>query len=271
MSVKQMALVWELDLPSTEKFVLLKLADCADDRGRNAFPSVDRIGAECGLARRSVQRMLAKLRELGLIEVDQGALFDKPTIYTIRTDRGAKLAPLDIGGANDAVGGRQIEQEGAPHDRPIRHDPSVQQPSVQKKSGLSPEWLREAWNSHRGKLKECRELTPVVRQNARMRLRELPDPEAWIAIIHAIAASVWCNGGNPTQWAADFEHLVKRGTWEKARAGKYENRPARGGDARKQIRDSNAKQVASQGFYKPDLDAIHDDDDPPREALGVAH
>ena len=281
MSVKQMALVWDLDLPSTEKLVLLKLADCADDRGRNSFPSVDRIGAECGLARRSVQRMLSKLRDLQLIEVEQGALFDRPTTYRIRPDRGAKLAPLDIGGAIDADGGRQIEHEGAPHDRPIRHDPSVQDPSVvpnkaeaAKTAGLTPEWLREAWNARRGTLPECRELSPVLRQNARMRLKELREPEAWVEIIATIAASAFCNGQNDRGWRSDFGHLVQRGTWEKARAGRYAARPttpARGGDMRRQVRDANVKQVASQGFYKPNLDDIPDDDEPPREASGATH
>jgi hypothetical protein len=39
-SVRVSARVWELDLPPSEKLVLLKLADFADDGGGNAWPSV---------------------------------------------------------------------------------------------------------------------------------------------------------------------------------------------------------------------------------------
>ena len=265
-SVKQMALVWDLDLPSTEKLVLLKLADCADDAGANAYPGVQTLGDCCGLSRRAVQYVLRKLEEAGLIEVQKRAVFDHSTVYRIHTERGAKIAPLDIGGANDDVGGRNLRHEGAHDVRPIRPDPSMIHP-VQKKSTLTPEWLQGEWNARRGKLDECRELTPVLRQNARMRLKELRDAEAWLEVIGTIAASAFCNGENDRSWRSDFAHLVQRGTWEKARAGKYANRaPRTGGDIRQRTRDANVKQVAGQGMYIPT-----DDDDTPHDAAPVAH
>ncbi len=69
MSVKVMTWVWDLDLDTYPKFVLLKLGDCADDAGGNAFPSVLTIAHKCGLGERTVQRILKDLTESGVLVV----------------------------------------------------------------------------------------------------------------------------------------------------------------------------------------------------------
>ena len=69
MSVKVMTWVWALDLESYSKFVLLKLADCADDEGGNSYPSVRTVAHICGLSERTVQRILKRFTESGVIEV----------------------------------------------------------------------------------------------------------------------------------------------------------------------------------------------------------
>jgi hypothetical protein len=48
MSSKMVGLVWDADLPRTEKYVLLALADHADHDGENIFPSNDRIAWKTG-------------------------------------------------------------------------------------------------------------------------------------------------------------------------------------------------------------------------------
>ncbi len=85
--------VWRLRLSATEKLVMLKLADCADDDGRNAFPGRERIALETGLAERSVVRALRSLEAQGLISIQ--AHHDRarhlPTTYTLHPERGRKL------------------------------------------------------------------------------------------------------------------------------------------------------------------------------------
>lgn len=83
MSVKVMSLVWGWSLPATEKLVALKLADCADDRGGNAWPAVATIATDCGLSRRGAQKVLDRLRERGCIEVQAAATNRKSTTYRI--------------------------------------------------------------------------------------------------------------------------------------------------------------------------------------------
>lgn len=66
MSVKAMTWVWSLALKSNQKFVLLALADHADDEGR-CWPSIEKLAVKCGISRSAVNEHLKTLVHLGLI------------------------------------------------------------------------------------------------------------------------------------------------------------------------------------------------------------
>lgn len=66
-----MAKVWRCGLPSGDKFVLLALADHANDEGGDVFPSVDLIAEKVTGSRRTVQRALGRLRRIGLLHVER--------------------------------------------------------------------------------------------------------------------------------------------------------------------------------------------------------
>lgn len=55
-----MSLVWELDLPDSEKLVLLALADCANDEGY-CWPSIETIKKKCSKSERTVQNCIRTL------------------------------------------------------------------------------------------------------------------------------------------------------------------------------------------------------------------
>lgn len=93
MSVKVMGEVWDLDLPATEKFVLLAMADHAHDDGTHVYPSVAKICRKTSMSERAVRGILKKLRERGLLIVQKKATRYTPTIYRIPT-RGADFAGL---------------------------------------------------------------------------------------------------------------------------------------------------------------------------------
>lgn len=63
-SIKIMTLAWQTQLPSTEKLVLLALADNANDEGQ-CFPSVPTLVAKCGMGERTVQGVISRLRDDG--------------------------------------------------------------------------------------------------------------------------------------------------------------------------------------------------------------
>jgi len=109
LSVKWMAAVFELDLPSSHKLVLLVLADHADNDGRNAWPSVSLISKKTSLSERTVRASLVSLRDSKQISIEKGATWDRPNSYRLNFLTGANTAPLPgatiAPGANERIGG----------------------------------------------------------------------------------------------------------------------------------------------------------------------
>ena len=72
MSIHYISQAWNTPVSSlAAKLVLLKLADNASDEGK-AWPHIDTIAAETGLARSSVFRALDELEQSGLVERHRG-------------------------------------------------------------------------------------------------------------------------------------------------------------------------------------------------------
>jgi hypothetical protein len=93
MSAKQMGRVWDLELPNAQQSVLLALADHAEHDGTKVYPSVGRIAWKTGYSCRQVKRIIATLREAGLIEVLAEARRHRPTEYQLRLDAGRMKPP----------------------------------------------------------------------------------------------------------------------------------------------------------------------------------
>jgi DNA-binding transcriptional regulator YhcF (GntR family) len=71
MSIKLMTAVWDRqDLSSTQKLVLLSLADWANDEGL-CWPSIDRLAIKTSMAGRSVQRIIRDLESMGFVRRDE--------------------------------------------------------------------------------------------------------------------------------------------------------------------------------------------------------
>lgn len=62
------AMCWALKQPgkTAEKFLLIVIANYADENGQ-AWPSVERLCADTGMSRATVQRSLRKLEKSGLL------------------------------------------------------------------------------------------------------------------------------------------------------------------------------------------------------------
>ena len=90
MSVKLIGLVLETDLPSSEKLLLLVLADAASEEGV-CWPRQSVLAARSSLSDRSVRRILDDLRELGLVDWEQRGL-TRSNLYRIDVDGLSALA-----------------------------------------------------------------------------------------------------------------------------------------------------------------------------------
>lgn len=85
MSFQAMAKAVEIKLPTHEKFVLIMLANYADESGK-CWPSVETLCSDTGMSRAAVHKALAKLVKRGLVE--RAKRFKKniqtTSIYVIR-------------------------------------------------------------------------------------------------------------------------------------------------------------------------------------------
>ena len=71
MSIKLMSAVWERDdLTSTQKLVLLALADWANDEGL-CWPSIDRVAVKASLTSRGVQKTIRALEEMQFLRKEE--------------------------------------------------------------------------------------------------------------------------------------------------------------------------------------------------------
>lgn len=67
MSITLMAATWNLDIPSTEKMVLMCLADYANDEGENCWPAVATLARKCSKGDRTIQGAIKWLAQAGYL------------------------------------------------------------------------------------------------------------------------------------------------------------------------------------------------------------
>lgn len=91
-----MAWAFEQDIPSGPKFVLVALCNRANEDTGECWPGLSTVAKNCGMGRRTVERHIQALAELGLIAItaratDSGG--QTSNLYRIISDGVAKLAP----------------------------------------------------------------------------------------------------------------------------------------------------------------------------------
>ncbi len=125
MSVKVMTLVWSLDLPDSQKIVLLALADSANDEG-HCWPSMASLAKKCSKGERTVQGVIRELVEAG--HLTRREVMGKGCNYTVHPRR--DCAPAETAPPQPL---RATPAETAPHPR-SRCAQTVKEPSKNRKS-----------------------------------------------------------------------------------------------------------------------------------------
>ncbi|MES2782936.1 MAG: helix-turn-helix domain-containing protein [Pseudomonadota bacterium] len=93
MSIKLMTAAWDMDIPSTEKMVLLCLCDYADENGKSCYPSIATLAKRTSKNARTVQRALRWLEKSKICDSHERA--GTSTNYTLNLDafvRGDKMS-----------------------------------------------------------------------------------------------------------------------------------------------------------------------------------
>lgn len=93
-----MTLVWDADLPATDKLVLLAMADFCDDDGKHCFPSCETIMRKTNLSERKIRGVWADYRKKELLIIAQRATKHNPTHYAFSLP---KLQAVQLPGVHE--------------------------------------------------------------------------------------------------------------------------------------------------------------------------
>lgn len=126
-----MSWVWDHSpVGGTERLVLLAIADCADDAGANAWPSVATLARKVRLDERTVQRVIRRLVDGGHLAVSASAGGRSSNRYTViirEEPAAAPAGPADGSGVQnrtpDGIDGGEYphpRQDATPGDLPPR-------------------------------------------------------------------------------------------------------------------------------------------------------
>lgn len=221
MSIKLMSAAWDLDIPASEKMVLLALCDRADDNGESCFLSVGAIARKCSKSERSIQGAIRRLRDTGFLTFDERT--GRTNLYHLNPRKictPAEIAPpqkTTKTPAEIAGGGAEVADDTLLN----RNDPSkVKSASADT---LTIEEVAEDWNAMAASigLPIVRKLTKVRRRQFKVRLREYPDIEDWQRAFKTIRDTPWMHGRNDREWRADFDFLLQAKSFTRLSEGAY--------------------------------------------------
>lgn len=193
MSVRVMTAVWSMDLPDSDKLVLLALADCANDEG-HCWPSVRSLTIKCSKSERTIQGSIKRL-------VDEGHLIrrevpGKGCNYTVLPRSScapAKNAPPQ--------GTTQTPADSA--DKPSSNRQSEAKASSQR--------VVDAWDAmaDRHGLAKLRVLDASRRQMLRLRLKEHGEA-LMLEAIALVGKSPFLRGeGRDSRWRPNFDFILQ--------------------------------------------------------------
>lgn len=192
-----MSLVWEMDLSTSEKMVLLVIADHADDEGRNAWPSMQTIARKASLSHRQAKRIVAALRDGGWIVVEEQAggtreMRDdrRPNRYTVLPNGGTSASSRDVarGDIEDPRGDICDSHGGSPMTPKPSIEPSLIEPPINiDDRRFAAQHFDTFWNIYPRKVgkqaaaaafkKACEVEDPIRIHQAAARFRDDPNRE----------------------------------------------------------------------------------------------
>jgi len=232
-SIRFISWAFEVDgLSSSEKFVLVKLADNANDEGE-CWPSLDYIARHTSLSRPTVVKVIKKLEEIGVLEVTREKLgkVNLPNRYRLRDGDTALpvVKPLNHGGKATLLGGSKATLP----------EPSPLEPSLNRKEGNgadAPLPSSDAdkafrnWNrvAEQAGLPIARTLTADRRKRLNARLADIGGLAEWNAALENLLDSEFCCGKNDRGWKADFDFLLQPKSLNRLLEGSYNYEQADG-------------------------------------------
>jgi DNA-binding transcriptional MocR family regulator len=161
-----MSLVWQTGLPTTDKIVLLALADCANE-ACECWPSIAHLAKKCSLSERSVYQAIAKFIATGWV--------------TKRTRPGRRGDYRLDPGLIQRGAGRQRTPETPAERKNFSTEPSVKS-AQSTPASLSNDHYREPSENHHepsgdGLVTEARRASSLKARSETTIRKKAPDPE----------------------------------------------------------------------------------------------
>lgn len=221
MSIRLMSAAWEMDLPQTEKMVLLCLCDHASDHGV-CWPSVLGIARRCSVSDRTVQKAIKALRERGILTWEEASgrahkfTIDPRSIFTPENASPPKMTTETPENAS-----------GAPENASDEPSITIKEPSEDTPPDGDEDFscsdFEESWNAIAGEcgLPPIRKMTNARRRAFEVRKREFPDIEDWKSALRCVQRTKWLHGDNPRGWRADADFFLQAKSFTKLVEGSY--------------------------------------------------
>lgn len=211
-----MTAVWAIDLPDSQKIVLLALADCANDEG-HCWPSMATLAKKCSKGERTVQGVIKELVSAGHLTRNEVA--GKGCNYTVhpRSDCAPQNPHPRKGCATPPQ--RLRDTPAAAADKPSKNH---QEPSDNCASGDAPtlkvEHVVERWNEVAPLIGKptVRTVTPERRQAVKARIAQFSLDE-FVTVFGNIQASKFLS-----EWrGCGFDWVMKKANFLKILEGNY--------------------------------------------------
>lgn len=222
MSVRVMSLVWDTDLPPSEKLVLLALADAANDEG-HCWPSATTIARKSGQGERTVRRAIQSLIEKKhLTQQQRSGTSAVYTLHPCQSGTPARAAPLPA--RHDPL----PERQGTPARAAPKPSKNHKQPSGDMSADADPpvskKEILEAWQSRMVPLgfPAVLKMTSQRERQLSARLRD-SNLDEWMRAFDALERSAFCRGENDRGWRADFDFLLQPKSFTRLIEGAYDH------------------------------------------------
>lgn len=212
MSVRCMTRVWDLDLPDSDKIVLLALADCANDEG-HCWPSVASLVRKCSKSERTIQASIKRLVDSGLLL--RREVLGKGCNYTVLPRTPAANAPR----RDDAPAKASPPQGTTDTPAAAADKPSV---TVNTEAKASYQVAIDLWNelSAESGIPTVQVLNNSRKQMINARIKE-HGLEIILEAIRRVHGSKFCRGGEGARRKADIMYILQPKTLARVLEGFY--------------------------------------------------
>lgn len=213
-----MTLVWAIELPDSEKIVLLALADCANDEG-HCWPSMATLAKKCSKSDRTVQASISSLVDKG--HLSRLEIRGRGCRYVVhpRSDftpeatsppKPLPQTPEEVSGDPRSGFGQTVIEPSDNHQSPPASD-----------DALRPEHVMETWNKLASDIGRpaIRDMKPARRRFVKARIAE-NDVDDFLTVFGNIRGSPFLRGDK--DWpGATFDWVMKPTNFQKILEGNY--------------------------------------------------